>query len=123
MPLGKTLSASPAASFALFDPDERKAFVAESGLSEAELVARASAPDLLIWIVQRRSSFLRMATESVDMLTRIEASIRGNIELIVSVYDGRFRQQQRYKNWQPNGRLWVESCHCHLIERTEALHL
>ena len=88
MVASKRLSASSSAAFALFDPEEQAAFLEEVGAIRDELVERFTASDLLIWIVQHRSSFLRMAIEISELLNRIEASLKGNIEFVVSVQDG-----------------------------------
>src|ERR1700733_12624497 len=89
MAIGKSLSASPDAAFALFDPQEQTAFLAEQGTAREALGGRFTASDLLTWIVQRSSTFLRMVTEITGLLTRIEASLQGNIEFIVTADDGK----------------------------------
>lgn len=87
MKLGQSLSASPRAVFNLFGPDEQAAFVSAMNTSPDELGERFTASELLNWIVQQRSTFLAMATEIAGFLTKIEASLKGNIEFIVAGQD------------------------------------
>lgn len=89
MPTAPDLSASPLKVFDLFDPEEQADFLRAEGVTRDDLLERFTASDLLTWIVRHRSAFVRMATENARLLTRIEASIRGNIEFIVSAQDGK----------------------------------
>lgn len=82
------LSASPLKVFELFDPDERSSFLDETGSRIEDLLERFTASDLLIWIVRRRSAFVRMAVEITELLSKIEAGLKGNIEFVVSVQAG-----------------------------------
>ncbi|QEL22934.1 hypothetical protein FQV39_10400 [Bosea sp. F3-2] len=88
MKLGQSLSASPGAVFDLFDPGEQTTFLSAMDTSRSELSDRFTASELLNWIVQQRSAFVLMAADIAGFLTRIEASLKGNVEFIVANQNG-----------------------------------
>lgn len=89
MPSAPKVSASPIKVFDLFDPEEKKAFLTEKGIAHDDMLERFTASDMLVWIVRYRSTFVQMAIEISTLLTKIEASIRGNIEFILTYNDGK----------------------------------